>query len=308
MQLKEVSRLLTKVSSGQHLTVAETEEAFDVLTTKDTEGYFFTALAMGLLAKGITSDELLGFYRSEANLIPKINTGIKPSNITENSGTGGDKLKTFNVSTAAALILAGAGIYVPKQSYYAVTGIGGSGDLFREFGIDVVKTSNSTTIKQTLKKVGFVPYVANFLTQPSKMPGILNFLKKRGEIGLNFITPFHLVANILAPVKMERRIYGIFDNKYSMPLAQLMQKLGYKKGLIVYGVSGLDEVSNIGDTKITEFTTSKIKQYTVSPQDLGVKKALYKDIKAVSREQNTIDFLRVLYSKDKGAKRDPWFG
>ena len=292
MQLKEVSQLLTKVSSEQHLTVAETEEAFDVLTTKDTEGYFFTALAMGLLAKGITSDELMGFYRSETKLIPKVNTGIKPSNITENSGTGGDKLKTFNVSTAAAFILAGAGIYVPKQSYYAVTGIGGSGDLFREFGIDVVKTSNSTTIKQTLKKVGFVPYVANFLTQPSKMPGILNFLKKRGEINLNFITPFHLVANILAPVKMERRIYGVFDNKYSIPLAQLMQKLGYKKGLIVYGVGGLDEVSNIGDTKITEFTTSRIKQYTVSPKDLGVKKALYKDVKAVNRDQNTIDFLR----------------
>src|SRR3989344_6636298 len=145
MRLEELSPLLTRVSLGQNLTIAETERAFDLLFAKDRESYFFTALIMGLLAKGITSDELLGFYRSEAKLIPQINAGIKPSNITENSGTGGDKIKTFNVSTAAAFIIAGAGIYIPKQSYYAVTGIGGAGDLFREFGIDVVKTSNPVT-------------------------------------------------------------------------------------------------------------------------------------------------------------------
>ncbi len=300
---KDISKILTKLSKGENLTVEETEEAFDVCITEDKEGYFFATLLMGIMAKGATVEELLGFCRSRQKLLPKIELGIDPAKITDNSGTGGDKLKTFNVSTTAAFIISAADITVVKQSFYAVTSVGGSGDLFRELGVDVKKTSDAKIMEKAIKQVGFVPYVDSFLISPDKIPGY-NFFEKRAEIGLNYLTPYHLASNVLSPIKMERRVYGVFDNKYSKILAQLLQKLGYKKGLIVYGVGGLDEVSNIGDTEIVEFTEDKLDTYTVSPEDFGIKKANYDDIKAISAEQNVIDFLRILFNKEKGPKRD----
>lgn len=304
MDLKDVFQQLTKISKEENLTSKEAEEAFDICIRKDNEGYFFTALTMGLIAKGITIDELLGFHKSREKLLPKINVNIDSSKITDNSGTGGDKLKTFNVSTISSFIISATDIAVAKQAFFAVTGVGGSGDLFREFGVDVVKTSNPKTIKENLESIGFVPYIADFLPHPSKIPGILNFVKKREEIGLHYITPYHLGANIVTPIKMERRVYGVFDNKYSEILAELFQKLNYKKGLVVYGEDGLDEVSNIGNSEIVEFDKNKIDKFTVSPEDFGIKKANYEDIKAVSAEQNVVDFLKILFNKERGPKRD----
>jgi len=305
MILKDVAKILTKLSDGENLTTKEAEEAFDVCLAEDKEAYFFTALTMGLMAKGITSDELFGFCKSRQKLLPEIKVKFDSSKITDNSGTGGDKLKTFNVSTTAAFIIAAADIAVAKQSYFAVTGIGGSGDLFREFGIDVVKESNPKSIKKTIEKVCFTPYIGEFLPSPDKIPGFLGWVKKRGKTGgLNYISPYHLAANVLTPIKMERRVYSCFDRKYLNILAELFQKLGYKKGLIIHGIGGLDEVSNIGNTEIVEFTKNKLKNYTVSPEDFGVKKAKHDEIKAISVERNVIDFLRILFNKEKGPKRD----
>ena len=303
MSLKDIAPILRNVSGGENLTLEEAEEAFDTCMIEDKDGYFFTALAMGLMAKGITVDELLGFYRCREKVLPKINVNIEVSKITDNSGTGGDKLKTFNVSSTTAFLITAADIVVAKQSFFAVTSQFGSGDLFRNFGIDVMKTSNPETIKNTLEKVGIVPFVTAFCVPPEKVTGTLGFIKKRNEIGLHFLTPFHLAANVITPIKIERRVYGTFDNKYSETLAQFLQRLDYKKGLIVHGLDGLDEVSNIGKTEIIEFG-NETEKYTVSPSDFGIKTAKYEDIKAISPEQNTIDFLRILLNKDKGPKRD----
>lgn len=301
---KNMQKILTKLSERNNLSAEEAEEAFDICITKDREGYFFTALTMGLMAKGITSDELFGFCKSRQKFLPEIKLGIESSQITDNSGTGGDKLKTFNVSTTAAFIISAAGIPMAKQAFFSITGAGGSADLFRAFGIDVVKLSNPETIKRTLETVGFCPYIADFLPKPEQIPGIQNFVRKRDEIGLKYITPYHLAANVLTPIKMERRIYGVFDNRYLNVLAKLFQKLSYKRVLLIHGVDGLDEVSNIGDTEIVELKENKINRYIVSPEDFGIKKATYDDIKAVNFEQNIIDFLRILFNKERGAKRD----
>lgn len=292
------------LSQQKNLSLGSAETTFDNLFRSDKEGYFITALLMGLMSKGITIDELQGFFNSQTKQIPSIKTVIKAEDITENSGTGGDSLKTFNVSTAASIILAAEGIYIPKQSYFAVTGLGGSGDLFQEFGIDVFKTSNPIIIKKTLEKIRIVPYVANFLSNPKKIPGIINFLNKRGEIGLNFITPFHLAANLLAPIKIKKRVYGVYDENLLKLITQLLQRVGYERALIFHGVDGLDEVSNIGATLFMEFDKKKVCQYRLTPKDFGVKKSRPVDIKAQSRKGNVIDFLRVLYGKDRGAKRD----
>ncbi len=302
--LREISPLLIKLSKGENLTTKESEKAFDIILNRDIEGYFYTALTMGLMAKGITSDELLGFCKSRQKLMPIIKTKFKSSQITDNSGSGGDNLKTFNISTTASFIVSAAEIPVARQSFYAVTGLGGSADLFKAFGIDIINTSNARTLKNTLETIKISPYAADFFISHKRLKPTLTFINKRNKIGLQYLSPYHLAANLVTPIKMEKRIYGIFDNKYSIMLAELLRKLGYKRALIVCGIGGLDEVSNIGKTEFVELRDNKIKKYTLSPKDFGIKKAIYEDIKAGSAEQNVIDFLNIIFNKDKGPKRD----
>jgi anthranilate phosphoribosyltransferase len=103
---------------------------------------------------------------------------------------------------------------------------------------------------------------------------------------------------------MERRIYGIFDKKYLRVITELFQKMGYKKVLVFHGEDGLDEVSNVGKTSICELSNGSIKEYSITPEELGIKRAKIDDIRAKSREGNIIDFLRVIYDRDRGPKAD----
>ncbi|UZE94175.1 MAG: anthranilate phosphoribosyltransferase [Candidatus Pacearchaeota archaeon] len=299
---REIVPILKKISNQEDLTAEEAKKAFKTAFS-EKEGDYFTALSMGLVAKGVTSNELLGFCKSFDKIYPKIELKINATNIIDNSGTGGSKLKTFNISTTAAFIISAIDISVAKQSFFSVTGVGGSADLFRNIGIDVIKLSRPNTIKKIIEKVGIVSYIAAFLPKLNTIPGLINFAEKQ-KAGLKYITPLHLAANISTPIKMENRLYGVFDEKYLNVLAELFQKLDYKRVLLFCGLDGIDEISNIGKTKIIEIKNNKVDTYVISPEDIGIRKARYEDIKAISAEQNVIDFLRILHGIENGPKRD----
>lgn len=302
----ELIPLIQKITERQNLTVAEAEKAFTILAKEDLESYFFFTFTAALHTKGETSDELLGFIKSIERAIPKVKPNINTERMIDVSGTGGDTIKTLNVGTVAAFILAAHGIPVAKQSFFAVTGITGSADLLQTFGVDPLKISiaGPENVKHIFEKTGLVTYAVHFLAKPEDQVGGTKFVNKRREIGLNFITPFHLASNVYSPFPMKYRVYGMFNDKYLRVIAMLFQKLGYIRGIVCYGVDGLDEISNIGPTKIVEFLHSELKEYTITPDKLGVKKVKPNEIKAVDREGNINDFLRVIYGKEKGPKRD----
>jgi len=300
--LSDVTPLIRKVSEGQNLTAEEAKKAFTSIIREDKDGYFHLAFLSMLSAKGETSEELYGLCQAIAEFCPKIQTKIDQDKTVDLSGTGGSRLKTFNVSTAASFVVAGASFYVAKQAFPGVTSPTGSADLFRHLGIDIFRI-NQKQIQTCLTKVGLVPYNVIF-SLAKGMENTKNFGRIQVEQGLNFRNPFHLMGSVFSPIKMRRRIYGMFSEKYLRTIAELFQKLGYTKGMVFYGMDGIDEVSNIGKTKIVEYTTKRMKTYTISPQDLGLKKARYDDIKAISRKRNIIDFLRILYGKEQGPRRD----
>jgi anthranilate phosphoribosyltransferase len=304
--IAELIPLIQKITERQDLTVAEAEKAFTILAKEDLESYFFFTFTAALHTKGETTNELLGFVKSVEHAIPKIKPNITTEKMIDISGTGGDTVKTLNVGTVVAFILAARGIPVAKQSFFAVTGITGSADLLQAFGVDPLKISfgGPENVKQILGKTGLITYIAHFLSKPENQMGITNWVNKRRRIGLNFITPFNLAANVYSPFPMKYRVYGMFNDKYLRSIAELFQKLDYIRGIVCYGIDGLDEISNIGPTKIAEFFHSGIKEYTITPDKLGVKKAKASEIKAVDREGNMNDFLRVIYGKEKGPKRD----
>lgn len=300
--LSDATPFIRKVSEGQNLTAEETERALDLVIKEDTEGWFIWSLLLALHTKGETGDELLGFCRSYVKRLPKLNPKVDVENITDTSGTGGDRLKTFNVSTTASVVLAGADIKIAKQAFFAVTGLSGSAEIFGAFGVDIMKI-RTKQVEKTLETIGICPYLKEVI---GKTAGLENLMvtQRMSDKGLKLASPLHLVANVATPIKMKRRVYGCTWEKYLPILAELFQKLGYTKGMVVYGVDGIDEVSNIGKTKIVEYTAKQRKVYTIDPGDLGLKKAKYEDIQAISRERNIIDFLRILYGREKGPRRD----
>lgn len=301
--LQEITPLLHKMSRGEDLTSEEARKALNMVAQEDTVGYYYLALTFGVMAKGPTADELYGFCQSFDDRAAKLNPNIRPEDITDLAGTGGAPLKTFNVSTTASFVVAGAGIYVAKQAFKSFTGVIGSRDIFQEFGVDVpLADGDPKAVEACLEQVGIAPYY-----YPSFTKGFVNrvnFIRKMREIGLTYLTPYHLIAFAYSPLRMKARIYGVFSDKYLRPLAELFRKLGLERGMTIHAVDGLDEVSNIGPTKICEFRGDKFDEYTINPKDLGLRKAEYEDIKAISREQNIMDFLRILYGVERGPRRD----
>lgn len=301
--LSDITPLIRKVSEGQDLTARETEDAFNIIATKDSEGYYFLALLLTLHTKGECSNELLGICRSFARYSQKVKPNVDIDSITDTSGTGGDKLKTFNISTTTAFVLAGAGITVAKKAFFAITGLTGSADIFSSFGINVM-TIDKWTLKQTLEKVGISPYLSSSPAMSKRKSTFATLMRTQVGRGLRLVTPLHLAANVEVAAPIRRRVYGCaWEDKLDV-LAELFQKMGYKKGMVVHGLDGIDEVSTIGKTKIVEYTSKRTKTYTITPRDLGIKKAKFEDIKAVSKERNIIDFLRILYGKEQGPRKD----
>lgn len=302
--LSEIIPIFLKLSSGENLTTEETRKAFNIVGDEDKEGYFFTALTMGLMAKGPTVNELYGFCLDRKDRIGTLKTNLNPSNIIDLAGGGGDKIKTMNVSTAACFVLAAGGVFVAKQSAKAFTGFTGSSDILEALGIKIPTDKvDKEKITKCLKTLGIVAYNYAALT-PERFVNFLHWRQKVIEIGLKYYIPWHITSFAYSAVPMENRIYGLANPKHMTLLAKLLYKLGYKKILVVHGVDGLDEISIIGKTKIVEIQKNNFKEYEITPKDLGIKTAGIDDITNTSKEENISDFVRVLFGRDYGPKHD----
>jgi anthranilate phosphoribosyltransferase len=307
--LSEIAPLLRKLSYRENLSTEEARRALNVIGTEDvinssseSNGFYFLALTLGLMAKGPTVDELFGLASSIRDNSVPFHWTIDPSEVVDVSGTGGDRIKTLNVGTAASFVLAAAGLHVAKQATGAYTGTTGSADVFRELGLDVFSLREPQVVEQCLKAVG----VSGFYP-PAFSEGFssrIAFLQKLRRIGLLYLTPWHLVAWAPSPVAMSSRLYGVFAAEYVEPMAQVFGKLGYSRGLVVHGLDGLDEVSTIGRTRVCELREGATEIYEIEPEDLGLARSESRDIRTASREESLESFFRVLLNADHGPKRD----
>lgn len=302
--------ILNKLSYSQNLSTDEARYALNHIGDIDdptdidaSRGYYFLALTFGLMAKGLSPDELYGLTLSIFDKSSRFEgIEIDPLNTIDVSGTGGDKIKTFNVSSAASVVLSACGVCVPKQATLAYTGSCGSADVFSALGIDIFGGQDIDQIKQSLDTLG----ISAFYTPMYSMyhQNRINFLNVLKKIKLSYLTPWHLVSWIYSPLDIKHRLYGVFDDKYLLPISQVFEKLGYNRALVVHGVGGIDEISNIGPTKFCEYQNGVHKEFVLLPEDLGVKTSFKEDIMVYSKEESINSFIQVLYNCDKGPKRD----
>jgi anthranilate phosphoribosyltransferase len=233
-----------------------------------------------------------------------LSTDVPKSKLLDVSGTGGDKIKTFNVSTAAAFVIAAGGGYVAKQSTRGYTGATGSADVLQAIGVDPFQISATDAVRLLE-----VCHVSTFYTPilGGDFTNRIDFLTKLREIGLTYTTPWHLVSWVYSPFDLGARLYGVFSERYIDALAELYANLGYTRALVVHGADGLDELSVVGDTVVREIKGKEIVERRITPEELGINRASVAAIStpaSASADQNITDFLRILYGLEHGAKRD----
>ncbi len=282
------------VVDGRDLSETEAVEAMteimDGEATPAQVACFITAMRM----KGETVEEITGF----AKVMRQKAVRVKPrsKHFIDTCGTGGDKLETFNISTAAAFVAAGAGVKVAKHGNRAASSQCGSADVLEALGVNLLLQADQ--IAACIDEVGI-----GFMFAPAMHPAMKHAVGPRKEIGIR--TVFNILGPMTNPAGAKRQVIGVFSPDLTEPMAMVLKSLGTERAMVFHGIDGLDEMSTIGPTKVSELADGEVRTYTMTPEDLGLPRVSSEDIRA--GDGGLVDNVRALMSVldgEKGPKRD----
>lgn len=285
---------IQKLVEGRDLSQEESEKAMEtIMSGKATDaqiGSFLTALRM----KGETPVEIAEFAR----VMRKFSRKIKPKvdrTLVDVCGTGGDKIKTFNISTTTMFIVSAAGIPIAKHGNRAITSNCGSADVLEELGINL--NLEFERIEDGIQRVGI-----GFMFAPLHHSAMKYVMPTRRELGVR--TVFNILGPLTNPANADAQLMGVFDPNLTEKLAEVFRLLGLKSAMVAYGEPGLDEISTLGKTKISELREGKIKTYFVKPEDFGLERVKPEDLTGGSARENAKILRDILSGRETGAKRD----
>jgi anthranilate phosphoribosyltransferase len=292
-----MSSILSKLTNYQNLTQKEAQtlmrqmmiDAKDGAMSDTIKAAILTALAM----KGETIKEITGFAKTMRQFSVKIPVR---NPLLDTCGTGGSGLSRLNVSTAAAFILAAAGVKVAKHGNRAAGGRCGSFDLLEGLGakIELGPAEVAETIKQT--NLGFI-------FAPLYHPAMKNVSPVRRELGIR--TVFNILGPLTNPARPQYQILGVSDSKLGPMMIEILRQLGSKRAMVVCGGDGLDEITLTGPTQVWElFVNGHIKKYAIKPEDFGLKRVQFDAIKGGDTQFNIKIIREVLNGKLADARSD----
>jgi anthranilate phosphoribosyltransferase len=286
--IKEAISLLV---SGQSLTMEQAAEVMEEMTTAQVTPAQFGAFVTALRIKGETADEIAGLasvMRAKAIRV----TSAEP--VIDIVGTGGDNSKSFNISTAAAFVAAGAGIRVAKHNNRAMTSQCGSADVLKALGMRI--ELDASQVQNCLEKVGI-----GFMFAPLFHPAMKFAAAPRREIGIRTI--FNILGPLTNPARAESQVLGVPSEELGEKLAQVLYRLGSKHSLVVHGLDGMDEISIAGKSKVWELKDGEITDYQLSPEDFGLAAAGVETLVGGTPEENAA-ILRSVLGGEKGPRRE----
>ncbi len=260
---------------------------------------FLTALRM----KGETVEELIGFaqvmrqkavrVRSRGDEVAAL-TGTDREMLIDTCGTGGDAAGTFNVSTATAFVVAGAGLKVAKHGNRSVSSLCGSADVVETLGIRLDLAPSR--VARCLDEVGI-----GFLYAPLLHTAMKHVMAARREMGVR--TVFNMLGPLTNPAGANAQVIGVYSPALTEPLARVLAELGTVRAFVVHGADGLDEISNTGDSRVSEVREGVVRTFTVRPEDFGLPRAGIADLLGGDREQNA-QIIRAILDGERGPRRD----
>ncbi len=285
---------IRKITSGVDLTAGEVKDLFHKLMEGQATDAQIGAILTGLKMKGETVEEISSaaeIMREKAVKVPVKNK----SKLIDTCGTGGDKVDTFNVSTITAFVIAGAGAKVAKHGNRSVSSKCGSADIMEALGVKIDMSPEKAA--QAIEEIGL-----GFLFAPIYHPAMKNVIRQRREIGIRTI--FNILGPLSNPAGAEYQLMGVFDENLVEPLSRVLSMLGIKRGYVVHGLEGLDEVSITTETVVGEINNGVVEIYKVKPEDFGLKRASIDDIKGGDLDFNLQIALDILEGKDKSPRTD----
>ena len=260
---------------------------------------FLTALRM----KGETVEELIGFAQVMRQKVVKVRTrasevvgatGTDREMLIDTAGTGGDASGTFNVSTATAFVVAGAGLKVAKHGNRSMSSLCGSADVVEALGIKI--ELSPAKIARCVDEVGI-----GFLYAPLLHTAMKHVVTVRRETGIR--TVFNMLGPLTNPAGANAQVIGVYSEALTEPLAQVLAELGTHRAVVVHGADGLDEISVTGPSRISEVREGVVRTWTVRPEDLGLARAAIRDLRGGDRAQNA-EIIRLILSGEVGPRRD----
>jgi anthranilate phosphoribosyltransferase len=255
-----MKQYLEKCFEGSSLTEDEAASALELIMTGQASEAQIAGLLVAMRAKGETVDELVGFARTMRE--KSIKVSIEDPDAIDMCGTGGDGLGTFNISTVAALVAAGAGVTVAKHGNRSVSSKSGSADLLKALGVNVSLPPERAG--ECINSVGI-----GFLFAPLFHPAMKHAAKPRQELGVRTI--FNMVGPITNPAGVRKQLLGTYHGSVSELLAGALQRLGSARAAVVHSKDGMDEISISGETHVHEVKGDEpLRRYSVHPFQFGL--------------------------------------
>jgi anthranilate phosphoribosyltransferase len=289
-----IKEAIVKIVSKEDLTY---DEAYAVMNeimsgeTTATQNAAFLAALSTKSARAETTDEIAGCAAAMRDHATKVETGM---DVLEIVGTGGDNAKSFNISTTSALVAAAGGVKVAKHGNRAASSLSGTADCLEALGVNIDQSPEKCV--ELLKEAGMCFFFAQKYHTSMKYVGAI-----RRELG--FRTVFNILGPLTNPASPTMQLLGVYDEYLVEPLAQVLSSLGVKRGMVVYGMDKLDEISLSAPTKVCEIRDGWYKTRMITPEEFGFERCTKDDLKGGTPGENA-SITRAIFAGEKGHKRN----
>ncbi|MGH7278149.1 MAG: anthranilate phosphoribosyltransferase, partial [Candidatus Rokuibacteriota bacterium] len=298
-----ITEAVRAVVDRRHLTRIEAAAAMDAIMSGAATNAQIAAFLTALRMKGETVEELIGFAQVMRQKAVRVRThgddvagltGTDREMLIDTCGTGGDAAGTFNVSTATAFVVAGAGLRVAKHGNRSVSSLCGSADVVETLGISLELTPPK--VARCIEEIGI-----GFLYAPLLHTAMKHVMAARREMGIR--TVFNMLGPLTNPAGANAQIIGVYSASLAEPLARVLAELGTLRAFVVHGADNLDEISNTGESRIAEVREGVVRTFALRPEDFGLARASIDDLKGGDREQNA-QIIRAILDGEPGPRRD----
>jgi anthranilate phosphoribosyltransferase len=283
--------LIAKAATGAALTRAEAARGFDRMMSGEATPSQIGGLLMALRVRGETVDEITGAVTVMREKMLRV---AAPPDAIDVVGTGGDASGSYNISTCAAFIVAGAGVPVAKHGNRALSSRSGAADVLGALGVAIELAPEG--VARCIRDAGI-----GFMFAPAHHPAMKNVGPTRVELGTRTI--FNLLGPLSNPAGVKRQMVGVFSRQWIEPLAEVLKNLGSEQAWVVHGSDGLDEITTSGPTYVAALERGSVKSFEIAPEDVGFKRVKAEELRGGDAKANAQALLDVLKGR-KGPYRD----
>lgn len=286
---------IAKVINGQSLTADEAEQAMNIIMSGQATPAQIAAYVVALRMKNETVEEITGSVRAMRANSLKVTLNDTNKVIYDIVGTGGDGAHTFNISTAAAFVVAGTGRIVAKHGNRAASSQCGSADVLGALGVNLNLTPEQ--VGQTIDEVGI-----GFMFAQKFHPAMKHAGPVRAELAQRTI--FNILGPLSNPAGAHIQLTGVFNPALTEPLANVLNELGMRAGMVIHGYGGTDELTPCGPNRVSHLKDGKVTTYDLDASDYGIPRATIEDLRGGTAEESAVMMRDLLSGKLKGARRD----